>query len=145
MDDKNRFILIIVAAIAGLMLMVGGPVVLMYLDNVGQNTIDDSNKKQNSWFNRSQYINSSENWAYIDLTFPGEYVGASWDVHVFGVDEESRVFIYSMESDVNSSVNGVKLNLENSQIQWFNCFDIVVSVGNETQAERVCLDEFEVR
>ena len=45
MDDKNRFILIIVAAIAGLMLMVGGPVVLMYLDNVGQNSIDDSNKK----------------------------------------------------------------------------------------------------
>ena len=145
MDDKNRFILIIVAAIAGLMLMVGGPVVLMYLDNVEQNTIDNSNKKQNSWFNGSQYINSSENWAYIDLTFPGEYEGASWDVGVFGVDEESRVFIYSMESDVNSSVNGVKLNLENSQIQWFNCFDIVVSVGNETQAERVCLDKFEVR
>jgi hypothetical protein len=145
MDDKNRFILIIVAAIAGLMLMVGGPVVLMYLDNVGQNTIDDSNKKQNSWFNRSQYINSSENWAYIDLTFPGEYVGASWDVSVFGVEGDSRVYIYSMESDVNSSVNGVKLNLENSQIQWFDCFDIVVSVGNETQVEQVCLDEFEVR
>ena len=145
MDDKNRFILIIVAAIAGLMLMVGGPVVLMYLDNVGQNNIDDSNKKQNSWFNGSQYINSSENWAYIDLTFPGEYVGASWDVSVFGVEGDSRVYIYSMESDVNSSVNGVKLNLENSQIQWFDCFDIVVSVGNETQNERVCLDEVEVR
>ncbi|KAF5420484.1 MAG: hypothetical protein C5S45_04720 [Candidatus Methanocomedens sp.] len=145
MDDKNRFILIIVAAIAGLMLMVGGPVVLMYLDNVGQNNIDDSNKKQNSWFNGSQYINSSENWAYIDLTFPGEYVGASWDVSVFGVEGDSRVHIYSMESDVNSSVNGVKLNLENSQIQWFDCFDIVVSVGNETQNERVCLDEVEVR
>ena len=145
MDDKNRFILIIVAAIAGLMLMVGGPVVLMYLDNVGQNTIDDSNKKQNSWFNGSQYINSSENWAYIDLTFPGEYVGASWDVSVFGVEGDSRVYIYSTESDVNSSVNGVKLNLENSQIQWFDCFDIVVSVGNETQVEQVCLDEFEVR
>ncbi len=145
MDDKNRFILIIVVAIAGLMLMVGGPVVLMYLDNVGQNNIDDSNKKQNSWFNGSQYINSSENWAYIDLTFPGEYVGASWDVSVFGVDGDSRVYIYSMESDVNSSVNGVKLNLENSQIQWFDCFDIVVSVGNETQNERVCLDEVEVR
>lgn len=145
MDDKNRFILIIVAAIAGLMLMVGGPVVLMYLDNVGQNSIDDSNKKQNSWFNGSQYINSSENWAYIDLTFPGEYVGASWDVSVFGVEGDSRVYIYSMESDVNSSVNGVKLNLENSQIQWFDCFDIVVSVGNETQNERVCLDEVEVR
>ena len=145
MDDKNRFILIIVAAIAGLMLMVGGPVVLMYLDNVGQNTIDDSNKKQNSWFNGSQYINSSENWAYIDLTFPGEYVGASWDVSVFGVEGDSRVYIYSMESDVNSSVNGVKMNLENSQIQWFDCFDIVVSVRNETQAEGVCLDEFEVR
>ena len=145
MDDKNRFILIIVAAIAGLMLMVGGPVVLMYLDNVEQNTIDDSNKMQNSWFNGSQYINSSENWAYIDLTFPGEYVGASWDVSVFGVEGDSRVYIYSMESDVNSSVNGVKLNLENSQIQWFDCFDIVVSVGNETQVEQVCLDEFEVR
>ncbi len=145
MDDKNRFILIIVVAIASLMLMVGGPVVLMYLDNVGQNTIDDSNKKQNSWFNGSQYINSSENWAYIDLTFPGEYVGASWDVSVFGVEGDSRVYIYSMESDVNSSVNGVKLNLENSQIQWFDCFDIVVSVGNETQNERVCLDEVEVR
>jgi len=145
MDDKNRFILIIVAAIAGLMLMVGGPVVLMYLDNVEQNSIDDSNKKQNSWFNGSQYINSSENWAYIDLTFPGEYVGASWDVSVFGVEGDSRVHIYSMESDVNSSVNGVKLNLENSQIQWFDCFDIVVSVGNETQNERVCLDEVEVR
>ena len=145
MDDKNRFILIIIAAIAGLMLMVGGPVVLMYLDNVGQNTIDDSNKKQNSWFNGSQYINSSENWAYIDLTFPGEYVGASWDVSVFGVEGDSRVYIYSTESDVNSSVNGVKLNLENSQIQWFDCFDIVVSVGNETQVEQVCLDEFEVR
>ena len=145
MDDKNRFILIIVVAIAGLMLMVGGPVVLMYLDNVEQNSIDDSNKKQNSWFNGSQYINSSENWAYIDLTFPGEYVGASWDVSVFGVEGDSRVYIYSMESDVNSSVNGVKLNLENSQIQWFDCFDIVVSVGNETQNERVCLDEVEVR
>jgi len=145
MDDKNRFILIIVAAIAGLMLMVGGPVVLMYLDNIGQNNIDDSNKKQNSWFNGSQYINSSENWAYIDLSFPGEYVGASWDVSVFGVEGDSRVYIYSMESDVNSSVNGVKLNLENSQIQWFDCFDIVVSIGNETQAERVCLDEVEVR
>lgn len=145
MDDKNRFILIIVVAIASLMLMVGGPVVLMYLDNVGQNNIDDSNKMQNSWFNGSQYINSSENWAYIDLTFPGEYEGAKWDVSVFGVDGDSRVFIYSMESDVNSSVNGVKLNLENSQIQWFDCFDIVVSVGNETQAERVCLDKFEVR
>ena len=145
MDDKNRFILIIVVAIASLMLMVGGPVVLMYLDNVEQNTIDDSNKMQNSWFNGSQYINSSENWAYIDLTFPGEYEGAKWDVSVFGVDGDSRVFIYSMESNVNSSVNGVKLNLENSQIQWFDCFDIVVSVGNETQAERVCLGEFEVR
>ncbi len=145
MDDKNRFILIIVVAIASLMLMVGGPVVLMYLDNIGQNNIDDSNKKQNSWFNGSQYINSSENWAYIDLTFPGEYVGASWDVSVFGVEGDSRVYIYSMESDVNSSVNGVKLNLENSQIQWFDCFDIVVSVGNETQNERVCLDEVEVR
>ena len=145
MDDKNRFILIIVVPIASLMLMVGGPVVLMYLDNVGQNTIDDSNKKQNSWFNGSQYINSSENWAYIDLTFPGEYVGASWDVSVFGVEGDSRVYIYSMESDVNSSVNGVKLNLENSQIQWFDCFDIVVSVGNETQVEQVCLDEVEVR
>ena len=145
MDDKNRFILIIVVAIASLMLMVGGPVVLMYLDNIGQNSIDDSNKKQNSWFNGSQYINSSENWAYIDLTFPGEYVGASWDVSVFGVDGDSRVYIYSMESDVNSSVNGVKLNLENSQIQWFDCFDIVVSVGNETQVEQVCLDEVEVR
>ena len=145
MDDKNRFILIIVVAIAGLMLMVGGPVVLMYLDNVGQNTIDDSYKKQNSWFNGSQYINSSENWAYIDLTFPDEYEGASWDVSVFGVDGDSRVFIYSMESDVNSSVNGVKLNLGNQQIQRFDCFDIVVSVGNETQAERVCLDKFEVR
>ena len=145
MDDKNRFILIIVVAIAGLMLMVGGPVVLMYLDNVGQNDIDDSYKKQNSWFNGSQYINSSENWAYIDLTFPDEYEGASWDVRVSGVDGDSRVVIYSMESDVNSSVNGVKLNLGNQQIQWFDCFDIVVSVGNETQTERVCLDEFEVR
>ncbi|MRG77760.1 MAG: hypothetical protein C5S33_08385 [ANME-2 cluster archaeon] len=145
MDDKNRFILIIVVAIASLMLMVGGPVVLMYLDNAGQNNIDDSNKKQNSWFNGSQYINSSENWAYIDLSFPGEYVGASWDVSVFGVEGDSRVYIYSMESDVNSSVNGVKLNLENSQIQWFDCFDIVVSVRNETQNERVCLDEVEVR
>jgi hypothetical protein len=145
MDDKNRFILIIVAAIAGLMLMVGGPVVLMYLDNAGQNNIDDSNKKQNSWFNGSQYINSSENWAYIDLSFPGEYVGASWDVSVFGVEGDNRVYIYSMESDVNSSVNGVKLNLENNQIQWFDCFDIVVSVGNETQVEQVCLDEVEVR
>ena len=112
MDDKNRFILIIVAAIAGLMLMVGGPVVLMYLDNVEQNSIDDSNKKQNSWFNGSQYINSSENWAYINLTFPGEYEGASWDVGVYGVDGNRRVFIYSMESDVNSSVNGVKLTWE---------------------------------
>lgn len=145
MDDKNRFILIIVVAIASLMLMVGGPVVLMYLDNVEQNTIDDSNKKQNSWFNGSQYINSSENWAYIDLTFPGEYEGAKWDVSVFGVDGDSRVFIYSMESNVNSSVNGIKLNLGNQQIQWFDCFDTVVSVGNETQAERVCLDKFEVR
>ena len=145
MDDKNRFILIIVVAIAGLMLMVGGPVVLMYLDNVGQNDIDDSYKKQNSWFNGSQYINSSENWAYIDLTFPDEYEGASWDVRVSGVDGDSRVVIYSMESDVNSSVNGVKLNLGNQQIQRFDCFDIVVSVGNETQTERVCLDEFEVR
>ncbi len=145
MDDKNRFILIIVVAIAGLMLMVGGPMVLMYLDNVGQNTIDDSNKKQNSWFNGSQYINSSENWAYIDLTFPGEYEGVNWDVRVFGIDGDSRMFIYSMESDVNSSVNGVKLNLENSQIQRFDCFDIVVSVGNETQAELVYLDKFEVR
>ena len=145
MDDKNRFILIIVVAIAGLMLMVGGPVVLMYLDNVEQNSIDNSNKKQNSWFNGSQYINSSENWAYIDLSFPGEYVGASWDVSVFGVEGDSRVYIYSMESDVNSSVNGVKLNLENSQIQWFDCFDIVVSVGNETQVGQVCLDEVEVR
>ncbi|KAF5423322.1 MAG: hypothetical protein C5S44_03450 [Candidatus Methanocomedens sp.] len=123
-----------------MMLMVGGPVVLMYLDNAGENTIE-----QNSWFNGSQYINSSENWAYIDLTFPGEYVGASWDVSVFGVEGDSRVYIYSMESDVNSSVNGVKLNLENSQIQWFDCFDIVVSIGNETQNERVCLDEVEVR
>jgi len=145
MDDKNRFILIIVVAIAGLILMVGGPVVLMYLDNIGQNNIDDSNKKQNSWFNGSQYINSSENWAYIDLSFPGEYVGASWDVSVFGVEGDSRVYIYSMESDVNSSVNGVKLNLENSQIQWFDCFDIVVSVGNETQVEQVCLGKVEVR
>ncbi len=145
MDDKNRFILIIIVAIAGLMLMVGGPMVLMYLDNLQQNDIDDSNKKQNSWFNGSQYINSSENWAYIDLTFPGEYEGASWDVGVYGVDADRRVFIHSMESDVNSSVNGVKLNLGNQQIQWFDCFDIVVSVGKETQAERVCLDDFEVR
>lgn len=145
MDDKNRFILIIVVAIAGLMLMVGGPVVLMYQDNLGQNNMDDSNKKLNTWFKGSQYINSSENWAYIDLTFPGEYVGASWDVSVFGVEGDSRVYIYSMESDVNSSVNGVKLNLENSQIQWFDCFDIMVSVGNETQNEQVCLDEFEAR
>jgi len=145
MDDKNRFILIIIVAIAGLILMVGGPVVLMYLDNVQQNSIDDISKKKNSWFNGSQYINSSENWAYIDLTFPGEYEGASWDVGVYGVGGNGCVFIYSIESDVNSSVNGVKLNLGNQQIQWFDCFDIVVSVGKETQAERVCLDEFEVR
>ncbi|MBC2698815.1 MAG: hypothetical protein HF975_01475 [ANME-2 cluster archaeon] len=45
MDDKNRFILIIIVAIAGLMLMVGGPMVLLYLGNVQQNNIDDSNKK----------------------------------------------------------------------------------------------------
>jgi len=44
MNDKNRFILIIIVAIAGLILMVGGPVVLMYLDNVQQNTIDDISK-----------------------------------------------------------------------------------------------------
>jgi hypothetical protein len=145
MDDKSRFILIIIAAITGLILLVCGPAMLMYLDNAEQNNIDNSNKKQNSWFNGSQYINSSENWAYIDLTFPGHYVGASWDVSVFGVDRDSRMFIYSMESAVNSSVNGVKLNLGNSQIQWSDCFDIVVSIGDETQAERVCLDEFEIR
>ncbi|MBC2698814.1 MAG: hypothetical protein HF975_01470 [ANME-2 cluster archaeon] len=55
------------------------------------------------------------------------------------------MFIYSMEYDVNSSVNGVKLNLGDQQIQWFDCFYFVVSVEKETQAERVCLDEFEVR
>jgi len=145
MNDRNMFILIIVVAATGVLLMVGGPAMLMYLDGAQQNSRGDIDEKQNSWFNGSRYINSTEDWAYIDLTFPGEYEGAWWDVSVFGVEGEGAVYIYSMNSRVNSSVNGVKLNLKNSQIQWFDCFDIVVSVGNKTQSERVCLDDFEVR
>jgi hypothetical protein len=144
MDDRNRFILIIVVAATGLLLMVGGTAVLMHKDGAQQNSIGEIDEEQNSWFNGSRYINSTEDWAYIDLTFPGEYEGSGWNVSFFGVGGEGEVYIYSMDSRVNSSVNGVKLNLGNRQIQWFDCFDILVSVGNKTQSERVCLDKFEV-
>jgi len=52
-----------------------------------------------------------------------------------------------MDSQVNSSTNGVKLNLDldHYQIKQFDCFDINVNVPDESQTEQVYIDEFEVR
>lgn len=150
MDERSKFILFIAVAAGGILLLVGGPAALVYLG--GEQTADkeDSVKstgsdKQNSWFNGSRYINSTEQWAYIDLTFPVEYTGLEWNVSVYGVGNNGPEYIYSMDSEVNSSVNGVKLNLDNAHIQMFRCFDIRVSVEYESQTQRVCLNEFELR
>jgi protein associated with RNAse G/E len=145
MDDKNRFILIIVIGIGGLLLIVGGTAVVMHLSGQSQNWDDIEKIVENSWFNGSRYINTEENWAYIDLTFPPGYEGMEWNVKVYGIEEEFRTYIYSRGSQVNSSTNGVKLNLDHDQIKQFDCFDINVNVMNESQTEQVCIDEFEVR
>ncbi|NIA02969.1 MAG: hypothetical protein GWP12_00300 [Nitrospirae bacterium] len=145
MDDKNRFILMIIIGFGGLLLMVGGTAVVIHLSGQSQNGDDIEKRIENSWFNGSRYINTEENWAYIDLTFPPEYEGMKWDVRLYGIEEEVRTYIYYMDSQVNSSTNGVKLNLDHDMINQFECFDINVNVKDESQTEQVCLDEFEVR
>jgi hypothetical protein len=145
MDDKNKFILIIVIGIGGLLLMMGGTAVVMHLSGQSQNGDNIEKMAENSWFNGSRYINTEENWAYIDLTFPPEYEGMEWDVRVYGIEQEFHTYIYYMDSQVNSSTNGVKLNLDHDQIKQFDCFDINVNVMDESQTEQVCIDEFEVR
>ena len=142
----------IVVAFGCLLLLVAGIVLMFYQENVpgekysGNSNVDTDDVIVNSWFNGSRCINTSDRWAYIELTFPSEYVGMGWDVSVYGVeDEEDNVFIYSMDSKVNSSINGVKLNLDNNRIEQFDCFDVVVSLGDVSQTETVCLNELEVR
>lgn len=147
MDDKQKFVLIIAALAAGFLLMAGGTAVLMYVgdtsDTLPNNKVPDV-RSQNSWFNGSRHINGTEGWAYINLAFPLDYTGERWDVNVFGIDGDSRVYIYSMDSYVNSSANGVKLNLKHNQILQFECFIIEVTVQNESQTEQICLEEFEI-
>ena len=142
----------IVVAFGCLLLLVAGIVLMFYQENIpgekysANTNVDTDDVTVNSWFNGSRYINTSDKWAYIELTFPFEYVGLRWDVSVYGVeDEEDREFIYSMDSRVNSSMNGVKLNLENNRIEQFDCFDIEISLGDVSQTETVCLGELEVR
>ncbi|MDF1556929.1 MAG: hypothetical protein P1P80_01925 [ANME-2 cluster archaeon] len=151
MDDKQRFMLIIAVGLVGLFLLVGGSLLLMYIGNepgeheVNPSHTDNDALNMNFWFNGSRYINTSDQWAYIELSFPPEYEGLRWDVSVSGVGEDEGVFIYSLDSRINSSVNGVKLNLENDLISEFDCFYIEVSLGDMSQTERVCLQDFEVR
>jgi len=152
MDGKQKFISMIVVAFGCLLLLVAGIVLMFYQENIpgekypGNTNVDTDDVTVNSWFNGSRYINTSDQWAYVELTFPFEYVGMGWDVSVYGVeDDEDREFIYFMDSRVNSSVNGVKLNLDNTHIEQFDCFDIEVSFGDVSQIETVCLDELEVR
>ena len=157
MDGKQKFIMIIAVVVGCVLLLVAGYILMLYQENVpgtkypaGSNADTDA-LTINSWFNGSRYINTSDNWVYIELTFPPEYVGFRWDVSVYGVGveeeemEKDRVFIYSMDSRVNSSVNGVKLNLDNTHIGQFDCFDIEVSLGDMSYTENVCLDELEVQ
>ena len=152
MDGKQKFISMIVVAFGCLLLLVAGIVLMFYQENIpgekypANTNVNTDDVTVNSWFNGSRYINTSDKWAYIELTFPFEYVGLRWDVSVYGVeDEEDREFIYSMDSRVNSSMNGVKLNLENNRIEQFDCFDIEISLGDVSQTETVCLGELEVR
>jgi hypothetical protein len=145
MDEKQKFIMIIVFGIGGLLLMVVGTAVVMHLSGQSQHGDDIEKKIENSWFNGSRYINTEKNWAYIDLTFPPEYEGMKWDVRVYGIEEEGRSYIYYRDSEVNSSTNGVKLNLNHDLVKQFDCFDINVNVMDESQTEQVCIDEFEVR
>ncbi|MCG7850161.1 MAG: hypothetical protein MIO93_13450 [ANME-2 cluster archaeon] len=152
MDGIQKFISMIVVAFGCLLLLVAGIVLMFYQENVpgekypGNTNVDTDDVTVNTWFNGSRYINTSDQWAYIELTFPSEYVGMGWEVSVYGVEyEEDNVFIYSMDSRVNSSVNGVKLNLDNNRIEQFDCFDIEVSVEDTSQTETVCLGELEVR
>lgn len=125
--------------------MVGGPAVVMQLGGQSQNGEDIEKRIENSWFNGSRYIDTEENWAYIDLTFPPEYEGMNWDVRVYGIKEDFHTYIYYMGSQVNSSTNGVKLNLNHDLVKQFDCFDINVKIMDDAQTEQVCLDEFEVR
>lgn len=140
MDGKQKFISMIVVAFGCLLLLVAGIVLMFYQENIpgekypGNTNVDTDDVTVNSWFNGSRYINTSDQWAYVELTFPFEYVGMGWDVSVYGVeDDEDRKFIYFMDSRVNSSVNGVKLNLDNTHIEQFDCFDIEVSFGDVSQ------------
>ncbi len=152
MDGKQKFISMIVVAFGCLLLLVAGIVLMFYQENIpgekysGNSNVDTDDVTVNTWFNGSRYINTSDQWAYIELTFPSGYVGLRWDVSVYGVeDEEDNVFIYSMYSRVNSSVNGVKLDMDNNRIEQFDCFDIEVSVEDTSQTETICLGELEVR
>ncbi len=140
MDGKQKFISMIVVAFGCLLLLVAGIVLMFYQENIpgekypGNTNVDTDDVTVNSWFNGSRYINTSDQWAYVELTFPFEYVGMGWDVSVYGVeDDEDREFIYFMDSRVNSSVNWVKLNLDNTHIEQFDCFDIEVSFGDVSQ------------
>ncbi|MBW6517721.1 MAG: hypothetical protein K0A89_04370 [ANME-2 cluster archaeon] len=152
MDGKQKFIMMIVVALGCVLLIVAAFVLLFYQENVleekypDNNGIDTFDVTVNTWFNGSRYINTTDQWAFIELTLPSEYVGFRWDVSVYGVEDgEDNVFIYSLDSNVNSSANGVKLNLKNNRIEQFDCFDIEVSLGDVSQTETVCLDELEVR
>ena len=142
----------IAVAFGCLLLLVAGIVWMFYQENIPgkkypvNTNVDTDDVTVNSWFNGSCYINTSDQWAYIELTFPSGYVGMGWEVTVYGVENEAdREFIYSMDSRVNSYVNGVKLNLDNTRIQQFDCFDIEVSVEDTYQTETVCLGKLEVR
>ncbi|MCL7413673.1 MAG: hypothetical protein M8353_08675 [ANME-2 cluster archaeon] len=152
MDGKQKFIMMIVVVSGCVLLLVAGFLLLFYQEHVPADESHDNinvntgNVPVNTWFNGPRFINTTDQWAYIELTFPSEYVDLRWDVSVYGVqEEEDIVFIYSMDSKVNSSINGVKLNLDNTRIEQFDCFDIEVSLGDVSQTETVCLDDLEMR
>lgn len=149
MVGKHKFIMMLLVVSGCLLLIMAAFALVFYQENVSvddSTDVDTGDVPVQSWFNGSRYINTTDRWVYIELAFPSEYVGFRWDVSVFGVtDEEDNVFIYSMDSRINSSVNGVKLNLDNTRIKQFDCFAIEVSLGNISQNETICLDELEVR
>lgn len=124
--------------------MIVASFVLVNLDSGWQEDRKQPADGQKSWFNGSRRINTTEGWAYVNLTFPAELAGKEWTVRVYGAAEDGRMYIYTMDSSVNSSVNGVKLNLKHSKVSRFECFDIEIEVEHEMQVERVCLAEFEI-
>lgn len=143
MKEKQQYILIIAVMLGGMLLLMLGTAALTYfisdVSNESKKTADLS------WFNGSRYINSTEGWAYVDLTFLPGLEGESWTVNVFGVQDNDREYINTRDTQITNSTNGVRLNLGHDRVRLYRCFDIEVSVGAQTQVLRTCLDEFEIR